>query len=241
MTPTTVHTAATPPSGVPATGPDLPRAPAAQRRQAPGWRDPRLVAGVLVVAGSVLLGSYLFARADDTTLVWAARRALPVGATLSAGDLETRRVGLAGLDRSRYLPVSGTAPAGRVLQREVGTGELLPSAALAAGQVETGVRIPLAVGAADLPDPVRVGTVVDVWLTEAKGSGSWAGRPAERAFGPVRVVALPRSEDSLAPQSERAVVVLVPGVVPEEEVGRFLARAAAGRVVLTQSQGEALR
>lgn len=215
-----------------------PPTPAASRLPTSGWRDPRLVAGVLVVALSVLGGAVLFARADDTTVVWAVRRALPVGATVAAGDLEVRRVGLEAVDLGRYLRATGDGPVGRVLQRELGAGELLPAGALADDDIEVGVRVPLAVAVADLPSSVQVGTGVDVWVT---GRDEGTAAPAERAFAEVRVVAITRDRDSFAPETVRSVVVLVPGAVQEEVLGVFLGRAAAGRVILTQAQGGALR
>lgn len=210
------------------------------RHKVVGWRDPRLVVGVLIVATSVLIGSVVFAHADDTTLVWGVRRALPIGSTLTAGDLETRRVGLDGADLARYLKASGAGPIGQVVQREVGAGELLPASALAAGGGEVGVRVPLSVGVADLPMSVQVGAVVDVWVTAREGIGD-APERATRAFDQVRVVAITRDRDSLAPETVRSVIVLVPGVLDEQTLGGFIGRTASGRVILTQAQGDAVR
>lgn len=214
--------------------------PAALRQKVAGWRDPRLVLGVLIVAVSILIGSAVFAHADDTTTVWGARRGLPVGAMLTAGDLETRRVGLGDADLAPYLKVSGSAPAGQVLQRAVGAGELLPAGALRADGGEIGVRVPLAVGVADLPASVQVGTLVDVWVTEREGSAD-ARERAVRAFPQVRVVAITGDRDSLAPETVRSVIVLVPGALEEATLGEFIGRTSSGRVILTETQGEAAR
>lgn len=230
MTPREAHTAE---------GEGVQPAPAT-RQMVAGWRDPRLVLGVLIVAASVLIGSVVFAHADDTTMVWGVRRALPIGSTLTAGDLETRRVGLDGADLARYLRATGGGPVGQVLQREVGAGELLPAGALAAGGGEIGVRVPLAVGVADLPASVQVGTVVDVWVTGREGSAA-APERAVRAFEQVRVVAITRDRDSLAPETVRSVIVLVPGALDEQELGELIGRTASGRVILTQAQGTAAR
>lgn len=210
--------------------------PPAQRHPVAGWRDPRLVVGVLIVATSVLIGSFVFAHADDTTLVWGARRDLPVGAALTAADLETRRVGLDSADLRRYLRVDGAGPIGQVVQREVGAGELLPGGALAAAGGEIGVRVPLAVAVADLPTSVQVGAVVDVWVAAPRGTGD-RSEPATRAFEQVRVLAITRDRDSLAPETVRSVIVLVPGAPEEEALGGLIGRTAAGRVILTQPQG----
>lgn len=208
----------------------------ALRHQSAGWRDPRLVVGVLIVATSVLVGSVVFAHADDTTVVWGARRTLQIGATVSAEDLETRRVGLDAADLHKYLKAAGAGPIGQVLQREVGAGELLPVGALAAEGGEVGVRVPLAVGVADVPASVQVGTVVDVWVTAREGATDGAAG-ATRAFDQVRVLAITRDRDSLAPDSTRSVIVLVPGALDERALGELIGRTASGRVILTQPQG----
>ena len=44
------------------------QAPAATRVARPGWRDPRLWIGLLIVAGSVVLGARLLAAVDDQYL-----------------------------------------------------------------------------------------------------------------------------------------------------------------------------
>ena len=43
---------------------DLP-VPTAARLKRPGWRDARLVVGVVLVLASVVLGSWVVARLDD--------------------------------------------------------------------------------------------------------------------------------------------------------------------------------
>ena len=66
--------------------------PRATRSRRPGWRNPRLLLGVVLVAGSVVLGARVLAAADDTVGVWAVSRSLPAGAAVEDGDLERRQV-----------------------------------------------------------------------------------------------------------------------------------------------------
>ena len=56
--------------------------PAATRTRSPGWRDPRLWVGVVLVTGSVVAGARILAGADDMTSVWAASGDLAAGQTL---------------------------------------------------------------------------------------------------------------------------------------------------------------
>ena len=68
---TTLGPLAAPPATPPRPGPaDDPRRRAPGPR--PGWRDPRLWVGVVLVTGSVVAGARLLAAADDMAPVWAA-------------------------------------------------------------------------------------------------------------------------------------------------------------------------
>src|SRR4051794_41892142 len=60
--------------------------PAASRASTQGWRDPRLLAGVVIVAVCVLLGARVMAAADDTVAVWSARPAPTAGSTVAPRD-----------------------------------------------------------------------------------------------------------------------------------------------------------
>src|SRR5699024_2797783 len=103
--------------------PDAAGAPApALRLQRPGWKDPRLVVGVLLVALSVALGSWTVRAARQTVPVLAAATDLPAGHVLADGDLRPVEVAL-GTTGEQYLgdrsPVTGT-----ILARSVRAGEL---------------------------------------------------------------------------------------------------------------------
>ena len=117
-----------------AAGPRPPRpAPAAADR--PGWRNPRLLLGLVLVAGSVVLGARLLAAADDTVGVWAVARDLPAGAALDDGRPGAASGPLPRRRRPRTATSSATddVPKGATLNRPVSAGELLPRSAFAAG------------------------------------------------------------------------------------------------------------
>lgn len=221
----------------------VPAAPAARRTTRPSWRDPRLVAGVVIVALCVLGGARLMAGADDTVAVWAARRDLPAGTALSRGVLVEQRVHFAdGTDAGRYL--TGTVPSGTTVSRDVGAGELLPRAALTDGGGADVVEVPLSVAPDDLPATVRRGSVVDVWVL---AEGTTAAQSAEvdggaaavqgsasrgvRVLTGVTVLDVPAEGDSLAPSTTRQVIV---GVPASQDLSGPLGRLAAGRLVLTR-------
>ena len=143
---------------------DLP-VPKAARLQRPGWRDARLVVGVLLVLASVALGSFVVAHADDRTAVYAARGPLVPGQRLSDDNLTRVDVQL-GSELSRYLSATpGLAP-DRYVLREVSAGELVPAAAVG-GKDEVGVQpLTLSIDAGSAA-ALRVGSRVDVYVNPA--------------------------------------------------------------------------
>ncbi|MET0838246.1 MAG: hypothetical protein ABWY19_05650 [Marmoricola sp.] len=206
----------------------------ASRSRPPGWRNPRLVIGLALVAASVLLGARLLAAADDTVGVWAVSRDLPAGAALDSADLERRQVRFPDSGTADgYLAAADDVPKGATLNRPVSGGELLPRSAFAAGQQADLVELPLSVVSDDLPATVRQGSVVDVWVTPQVSEVSGSRAKAARVLTDVVVVAVPRAADSLAPQSTRQVIVGVPAD-RAQDVGTALGGIADGRVVVAR-------
>jgi hypothetical protein len=68
--------------------------PAATRSRPPGWRDPRILLGVVIMAASVLVGAGLVRTSEDTVAVVVATRDLPAGADLATADVVVRLVHL---------------------------------------------------------------------------------------------------------------------------------------------------
>jgi hypothetical protein len=206
----------------------------ATRSRPPGWRNPRLIIGLALVAGSVLLGARLLAAADDTVGVWAVTRDLPAGAALDPADLERRQVRFPEEDTADgYLADTDRVPKGATLNRPVSGGELLPRSAFAAEKLAELVELPLSVVSDDLPATVRQGSVVDVWVTPKVSEVSGADAKAVRVLTDVVVVAVPRTADSLAPQSTRQVIVGVPAD-RAQDVGTALGGISDGRVVVAR-------
>ena len=106
----------------------LPPGPAPRRVRPPRWLDLRLLLGVLLVLGSVLLGARVVGAADATVPVWAASGDLAAGTELDADDLVAVDVRLDDT-ADAYLSTS-TRPEGRTLARAVRAGELVPGSAL---------------------------------------------------------------------------------------------------------------
>lgn len=214
--------------------PPGPAIPAAERAPRPGWRDPRILLGLGLVAVCVLLGARIMASADDTVAVWSVRSDLAAGTVLDADDLQLTRVHFAdGRALARYVAEDGLPEGEVAVTRDLATGELLPRAALGAGG-EALVEVPLSVARGDLPGTVRAGSVVDVWLAPEEPSG----KAARLLLDDVRVVALPAAADSLAPESTRQLVVGVPE--DADDLADVLGRTGGGRIVVTQRSAAAV-
>jgi len=186
----------------------------AQRVRRPGWRDPRLWVGVVLVAGSVVAGARLLAAADDTVQVWAAASDLGAGARLSEDDLVAARVrfsddqALAG-----YYTVDDELPADLELVHGVAAGDLLPRTAVGSAGDSGLVEVPIAVEPEQVPGSVAAGSVVDVYVVAAPppDEGAAAGVPVEGpALAGVTVVDAPALEDSFGTSGRRQLVLAVP-------------------------------
>ena len=198
-----------------------------------------MAVGVILVAGCALLGATLLGGSDDTVGVWAARRAMNAGESVSADDLVRRDVRFADQhDADTYLSGDTPLPSGATLARAVGAGEMVPRGALGAAGSQALIEVPLSVDSEAVPSTLRVGAVVDVWVTPdhaADASGPVDGSDAPRSvlvFDDVAVLSVPRSGSSLGPTATRQVIVGV-GEDQQSRLPTSLAALAGGSVLLT--------
>src|SRR4051794_9276779 len=162
---TAVRTAPTPL----ATAEALP-GPTPRRVRPPQWLDLRLVLGLLLVLGSVLLGARVVSAADATVPVWAAAGDLAAGTVLTADDLVAVDVRLD--DAARAYLSTTTRPAGRTLSRAVSAGELLPRATLV--EPDELVQLALPVQSGYVPPSLQRGQRVDVYAVADPAAGATA-------------------------------------------------------------------
>lgn len=144
---------------------DTPGSPRASRLSSPRWLDTRLVLGVLLVLGSVLVGARVLSSADRSQQVWVTTRDLAPGTVLMTDDLRSAQVRLFGSTRL-YAGAGGAKPTGYVVRLGLGSAELLPLAALARPDEDVvfrNVTVPVPVG--HLPPELGHGEQVDVYVT----------------------------------------------------------------------------
>ena len=224
------------------TSPAPPSSPAATRATRSRWRDPRMAVGVVLVTACALLGATLLGGSDDTVGVWAARRAMNAGESVSADDLVRRDVRFTDQhDADAYLSADTPLPSGATLTRPVGGGEMVPRGALGAAGSQALTEVPLSVDSDAVPSTLRVGAVVDVWVTPdraADASGPIDGSDGSDAprsvlvFDDVAVLSVPRTGTSLGPTATRQVIVGV-GADQQSRLPTSLATLAGGSVLLT--------
>jgi hypothetical protein len=208
--------------------------PAASRLALPRWFDARMVIGILLVLGSVVVGAKIFSSADATTSVWAAGRDLPAGARLQRSDLRAVKVRLD--DGREYVSAAGAAPAGYVLTRPVDAGELLPSKAF----VDPAKVADPALARREVTVPVRqdhwpadllAAEVVDVYATPNKGEAG-AGIPV-RILAGVTVGSVPsHSKDVFGGSGEASGSVTL--LVKDDQVTALVGAVESSQVDLVR-------
>ena len=137
---------------------------AAPRLKRPSWKDPRLLAGILLVLVSVAGVVFLVGSADRTTEVFAARDGIAVGETLTQDNVVRAKVRL-GDTESQYITAESGLPEGMVAVQRIGKDQLVPRASL--GSVDELDRKPVALAIEEtLPAQAAAGARVDVWVAQ---------------------------------------------------------------------------
>lgn len=184
-----------------------PASPAAVRWRRPGWRDPRLLVGLVLVAVSVGLGAWAVGSAARTVPVLAAADALVVGRSLDAQSLVVRQVQIADAERL-YLRADADLSGDLVVTRAVGPGELVPVGAVSPAE-DLGLREVAIEAPGPLASTVVEGSRVDLWFVPAASTAVPLPQPRQLALDlAVAQVTVPTG--ALAVGSGATVHVMVP-------------------------------
>lgn len=218
--------------------------PTVARLRRPGWRDPRLVLGLVLVAASVALGSWAVSAAGRTVAVYAAAGPLTPGQALDARDLRTVEVRL-GPGSGKYFLVGEPLPDDLVALRVVGDGELVPRSAVGASE-ELAVRAVAVPVTGALSDRVEDGALVDVWFVPSS-EGDPAARGPEPAGAAAEGEPYELARQVVVAQVAEAGGTLVTGgattlhvLVPTDDLpGVLAALAADGEIAVVPVAGGA--
>jgi hypothetical protein len=161
-----------------------------RRFDASPWRDPRLVAGILIVLASTVLGGWAIAAADHTVAYWATRGIVRVGDPVHRENLVAVHAKVPSRTARGLLRTDQALPARLSDLRwaiDARAGTLVTSDALAPrGRA---IELPVSVPAGGLPSDLRSGDRVDVWaVPDQAGSESEKSARARRVLSKVRVV-----------------------------------------------------
>jgi hypothetical protein len=134
--------------------------PTPRRMARPKWLDVRVVGGVLLLVASIAVGTKVIGAAAKTSPVWAIAHDLAAGTVLTAADVTAQDVNLGAA--GRLYTGAATDLSGRVLNRPLHAGELVPAAALA--EIGDSRVLSVTVAADHLAPGAAHGSVADLYL-----------------------------------------------------------------------------
>ncbi|GHD00890.1 flagellar biosynthesis protein FlgA [Zhihengliuella salsuginis] len=147
-----------------------------KRLQRPGWRDPRLIIGLLLVVASIAGVVGLVTALDRTVDVYAAKDDLTVGEQISTEDLSVVEVRVDGME-DMYVSAGAPLEDGVRASAFVKAGELIPARAVVGTDQQGRKPVSVPVDGA-LSEAISVGGHVDVWSAAPSGVGNEFGEPA---------------------------------------------------------------
>lgn len=136
-------------------------------RRRGAWRDPRFIAGVVLIAVSVLATVFLVDNARAGTALYQTTRAVAAGEVL---DATNTRVVDARPGSDAYL-AAGALTGSQVASRTLGEGELVPSGAVAEDGDPDHRRLMVTVSTG-LPDSAGPGTHLELWFVPVDRPGA---------------------------------------------------------------------
>jgi hypothetical protein len=205
----------------------------ARRIRPPGWRDPRLIIGVLLVTLSVAGVVTLVQSIDERQGYWAASDDIVPGAKVSAEDFHVVQASMSESSDNYWL-ADQELPAEFLVTSTILQGELLAQRQVTEtdpdGRQQVGIRV-----VDDMPAAVTTGSRVDVWVASAREDGRGYDEPKKMisnaevtgtdenssafAAANTTTVYLMLSQDAVPPvldaQANEAKISLVPATVGE--------------------------
>ena len=206
----------------------------ATRNKRPSWRDPRIIAGIVLIAASVLIGAKLMASLDDTVGVWAMREDLSKGSKIADSELIVTQIRFTdAATADLYVSADDDIASGASINRDLHAGELLPRSAIDPEPREELIEVPISVESANLPATVRQGSTVDVWVASKSAGASRSDTAATLVLPEALLIAVPTRSDSFAPESSKQIILGIPAK-DSQELAEALGVMSEGSVVITR-------
>ncbi|MGR0220243.1 hypothetical protein [Agromyces sp. ZXT2-6] len=194
----------------------------ARRERGPLRLDPRLIIGLVLVAGSTVGVWALVEALDDTREVLVAPETLTPGTRVDEGALRVESVRLGGL-AAEYLAPGDVPDGGYVVTRTVHAGELVPAASVA-DRESAELAVVVVASARPLPGDVEPGALVDVWTAAEVERGV---HEPPTVLVPSAEVAAVTAPDGMMASGGPTVELLI----PRERTAAFLEALAAGHAI----------
>lgn len=178
----------------------------ASRIRTPGWRDPRLIAGIILVVLSVTGVVALMQSMDARQGYWAASVDIVPGAEASAEDFHIVQASMSE-SSDRYWIANDQLPPSFLVSSTIRQGELLPVQGVAEsdpdGRQQVGVRV-----SQDMPAAVSVGSRADAWVALASSDGRGFEEPT-RLISNAEVVGMDDSSSAFAAADTTTVYLML--------------------------------
>lgn len=190
--------------------------PSAERQAAVGWRNGRVLFGVVLLLVATLSAALLLRAANRTAPVYVASRALPAGSRVGVGDLRVVNAGLPASQRRVYLAPTTPSMLGRLTIVSIAAGQFVPRADLvpAGGSLRVAL-VDLPAAAVDaVQGALAPGDHVEVLATVTNAQGV-ASTSVLLADVEIRSVGTSNSGFGSANQFDGVVVAVSPRVLPQ--------------------------
>lgn len=209
---------------------DLPT-PTASRLPRARWLDARLLAGLLMVLLSVVLGAKVFADADERVEVWSVTRDLGADTPLTDDDVAVVAVRLDEV-AGGYVSADEDLE-GLVLTRPLGKGELLPVSAVGRSGADDQRRVVIEVDRFGVAGLAK-GRVVDLYVVRETPSGEQPAAPELVLAGVTVGEDVKSGGSAFGGSGSKAGVTLL---VDDVDVAEVIDAVAHGSVYVVQVPG----
>lgn len=187
-----------------------------ERQASIGWRNRRVLLGVVLLLVATLSAALLLRAANHTAAVYVATRDLPAGSRVVAGDLRVVYAGLPASQRRAYLAPTSPSMLGRMTVASVAAGEFIARAdLLAPGASRSVALVDLPATAADAVGGALVpGDYVEVLATATNAQGATT-TTVLLSHVEIRSIGTSNSGFGSANQFDGVVVAVAPRVLPQ--------------------------